>query len=192
VLLPPGYADGLEGRERVLRSGVFEVEIEKAEPPWQRELVHDALANLLPAASPRARSSSRYTGKQGEDIGLYDARRAVDGRRGTAWVAAAGERASLLEIDLTPPVRANRLLVSHAMSRPYRPAYFGRAVEIEVTINGKETHRLRMPYEETRKGSLLLPQAVFVRRLELRVRLKVPGDVVEGFGLSEVELQLNE
>ena len=190
VLVPPGYADGLEGKERILRSGVFEVEIRDVKPVWQRQLLSDGLENLVLAAGPRASASSTLRAGKRTNETLHAPGRAVDGRLGTAWLADPDDRMPLLEVEFDQPVRANALVVSHALSRPYQAAHYGRAVEIEVTFNGQERQRLRMPYEETRKGRLKFPAAVFVRRLELRIRLAVPGDVVSSVGLGEVELQL--
>ena len=95
----------------------------------------------------------------------------------------------MLELRFEHAPRARTIVVTHAMSRPYAPAAFARALELEITVNGKKVFPLKMPYDEMHKARLELPEATQVHELSIRILWSVPGQSCSAVGLAEVELQ---
>jgi hypothetical protein len=157
-------------------------------PAWRGELARDLAKNVVPSAGAVARASSTWKEQRAGSSHEHAASFAIDGRIGTSWIADPADRQPRLEIELTRPTIARAILVTNAVSRPYRVGAFARALEIEITIDGN-AHRLRMPYDELNKGRLELPGATSIRRISLQVVWSVPGELQDCVGIAEVELQ---
>lgn len=165
-------------------SAPLRVVVTDACPEWMLENARDRRRNLLPAASPTATASSGTDGA-GPDL-------ATDGRQATSWLALSSDPRPRLTIVLGAPVEADVVVVGHARSVPFEPRRWARALEVEVSVNGAEPHRLRMYPDERRKARLVLPRTTRVERLELVVPWRAPGEGGEqAVGLAEVELQLD-
>ncbi len=189
LLAPPVTDKGAPiDHPHVLRSGELRVEIEDLVPDWQREQVGDPGKNLVPLSRPRAKASSVWE-RDGDDT-ASDCRpeQAVDGRLGSCWLADPADRTPVLELDFDHPQRARTILVTHALARPYAPAAYTRALELEITVNGRKSFSLRMPYDELHKARLELPEPMAISELSIRIPWSVPGRCA-AMGLAEVELQ---
>ncbi|MCP3919102.1 MAG: hypothetical protein GY711_26465 [bacterium] len=170
---------------RVLKSPRFEVHIREVQPAWAFENAADAGENLVLGSGVRASASSTASM---QDLSFAPSF-AVDGRLRRPWLAAADDERPTLNLTFARPPRANTIVVSHARTTPHSPSYFGRALEVEVLVNGKDRHRLRMHSDERRKGRLVLDAPVVIRELELVIPWKAPGERHGGVGFAEVELQ---
>jgi hypothetical protein len=190
VLAPPTEdAEGMHEHPRILRSGELVVQVDALVPEWLRELASDPAKNLVPGSRVRVKASSVW--KLGERDGEVDyaPERAVDGRLGTSWLADPTDRTPVLDLRFEHAPRARTIVLTHAMSRPCSPAAFARALEVEVTVNGKKTSPLQMPYDEMHKARLVLPEPTAVHELSIRILWSVPGETCAAVGLAEVELQ---
>ncbi len=188
VLAPPTDEEP-RGSSTTIESPAFSVPIENVVPDWVLLQEGDRAKNLLPDAEPRASASSVFPGGLGLPTGPYAASNAADHRAHTCWLADPDDEKPTLNIVLSRPVRADVILLSNALSVPYRPGFFARALELDVTINGRDRHSVRMAPDERRKGRIELDEPVSIRRLDVHVRWKVAGEVHPCVGLAEVELQ---
>ena len=185
-LLRPPLVDS-RGRKyppslKLIRSPVLEVVVENACPEWMLANARDPARNLVPGSLPVLQASSSRIG--------FPAENAVDGYQERSWVAAENDAEPTLSIEFGNPPLADLLLVGQARGAAGSKRSWGKAVEVEVLING-EPHRVRMYPDVRRKGRLELPRPVRIRQLELSIRRRVPGEGgATGVGLAEVELQL--
>ena len=179
VFAPPSdtFPSGLT---TTVESSELTVPIEQVIPQWVSAQEHDRARNLMPSASPRARASSG------------DAQFAIDHKQRTSWLADVDDKDPTLSIDLRTPVKADVILFANARTVPFEAGAVGRALELEVRVNGADPIRLSMPPEARQKGRVELPEAVLVRRLEVTIPWQVVGSVLSNAGLAEVELQLGE
>ena len=186
ILRPPSvdrHGRSLPATVRVLRSETLEVNVEHACAEWMLENARDRSRNLVPGAWPTAFSSSTL---RGHPPGLV-----TDNLQGTSWLAARDDPRPSLRLEFDQAVEANLIVVGHARQTPHVPSRWARALEVEITINGTQHHRLRMHADEQRKARLELPQAVKIETLEFVIPMAAPGSNGErAVGLAEVELQL--
>jgi hypothetical protein len=172
------------GPGEVLTSKPFEVEVAGVRPEWLREQAGDRALNLLPAAEPTVRASSALR----EDGRDYRPELAVDNRTLTAWLARPEDATPTLEIDLGRPTLVSAILISAPRTVPYEAGHFARPMEVEIVLNGKDAHVVRMPKEERQKARLELAEPVRLLSLTVKVTWKGLGKV-ESTGLADVELQ---
>lgn len=198
VHLVPPPADRLEPGQVPLAPGVFwsprlEVEVEHVEPAWLVEQRGDHTPNLLLSAHPRMTATSYACGDEpwtdDRPRGDFPPSKAADGLLRTSWLADPADPLPRLTIALAKPREAHVILLSQARSAPYRPGVLARALTVEVTINERERHTVRMFADERRKGRLVLERPVSIRRLELAIPQKAPGAAYQCVGLAEVELR---
>lgn len=186
VLRPPTQdASGraIPAAIKVLRSPSLDVHVENACPPWMLENARDRRQNLVPFAGPVASASSSVRG--------HGPQRAVDGHQGRAWLARGEDQRPTLSLTFDDPPTADVVLLGHARTTPVQQQRWARALEVEVTVNGQEVHRVRMHSDVRRKARLELERPVKVRRLDLTITWRVPGAGGQrAVGLAEVELQL--
>ncbi len=135
----------------------------------------DDIRNLLRGASADA-SSSR---SKPED--------ALDGDLSTNWICEESDRDPTWSADLTSPVDADTLLLTHRGPRPEHQG-LSRVTRVRVVINGTQTVELDMTRELMKKTVVDLGGIVKVRRVQVQL-LGFTGDGNSGF--SEVELVLN-
>ncbi len=173
-----------------IESPAFAVEIREVVPAWVREQQGDRARNLVPAADVKASASSELGA--GSPLGgmASPAAFAADNRGLTCWLADPEDRAPELTLVLSPPQRADLILISAPRSVPHRPGFYSRPITVEVEIDGQERFRVAMPPDELLKGRLVLERPQRIGKLELRILATVPGVGHASTGLAEVELQL--
>jgi hypothetical protein len=184
VLPPPQQGSKEPGAAEVIDSKPFEIEVAGVVPQWLRDQAGDRALNLLPGANPTVRASSALR----EDGRDYAPELAVDNRTLTAWLARPEDAKPTLEIDLGRPTVVNAILISAPRTVPYREGYFARPMEVEVVLNGKDSHVVRMPKEEREKARLELSEPVRLLSLSVKITWRGLGQV-ESTGLADVELQ---
>lgn len=184
VHAPPAEGSKEPAPGEVLASKPFDVEVDGVMPEWLRAQAGDRALNLLPLAGATVRASSALR----EDGRDYAPELAVDNRTLTAWLARPEDREPTLEIELDRPTVVSAVLISSPRTLPYEEGHFARLMEVEVILNGKDSHVVRMPKEERRKARLELAEPVRVLSITVKIRWKGPGKV-ESTGLAEVELQ---
>ncbi len=160
------------------RSAVARSEAERAE----------RAANLLRDAGLEVTASSTFAGGRGLPEVAYGAELAVDGRLRTPWLAEPGADEPTLTIEPRRAVKADTVLVSAARSVPFQPGWFGRPLQVRVTVNGRDEHVLDFPADERQKARLELPEPVSIRSLELRILEHTDGRGHPCTGIAEVEL----
>jgi hypothetical protein len=157
------------------------VKVEDALSPELLRYASDPTRNLLAPANKSVKASTT--------LGGWDARKAVDGKQGHAWLSADRDPHPTLTIDLRRGVRADRLLLSHARTRGARSGV--RARRVEVTINPRGVPRvLEMEPDDLRKTEWVFPKPMVVRRITLRVLDRTAESAQDAVGFAEVELQL--
>jgi hypothetical protein len=184
VLPPPQQGSKDPGAPEVIDSKPFEVEVAGVVPQWLRDQAADRALDLLPAALPKVRASSSLR----EDGRDYAPELAVDNRMLTAWLARPEDAAPTLEIELGRPTVVNTILISAPRTVPYVEGHFARPMEVEVVLNGKDSHVVRMPKEERQKARLELSEPVRLLSLSVKITWRGLGQV-ESTGLADVELQ---
>jgi len=198
VHLVPAPANRLEAGQVPRTPGVFwspglEVQVEHVEPAWLVEQRGDHAPNLLDSAHPRLTATSYVRADEpwtdDRPRGDFPPSKAADGLLRTSWLADPADPLPRLTIALAKPREADVILLSQARSAPYRPGVLARALTVEVTINGRERHTVRMFADERRKGRLVLERPVAIVRLELAIPQKAPGAAHQCVGLAEVELR---
>ncbi len=196
-VLPPPRTDRSgtlwPGLTRRVESPDLVVEVRDVIPAWRSAQLGDRARNLVPAAQPKVHASSVLGASRRDLDAAYGAARAVDGRLRSSWLAAPGDERPTLTVSFPRAVRADVILVSSAVSVPHRPGWFGRPLEVLVSIDNGPDEVLRMHADERRKGRLELDEPRTIRRLELTIPLWAPGTGKPGSpGLAEVELQLSD
>ncbi|MEZ6015181.1 MAG: discoidin domain-containing protein [Planctomycetota bacterium] len=116
--------------------------------------------------------------------------KAIDGLQGSYWLCAKDDATPTLTLELERPVRARRLVLSHANVEARTHNAHDRAKVIEVRINrDQEPLRFELELDDRRKSVLELPAGKQIRRIEIRVIERVPGTRWPGHvGFGEVEL----
>ncbi|MDP6408766.1 MAG: hypothetical protein QGI46_05270 [Planctomycetota bacterium] len=176
---PP--AGGGDGERVVLESAPLIVRIADALAPELLRYAGDPSRNLMVGVEKTARASTTFSG--------WEARKAVDGKQGLAWLSADGDLDPTLTIDLRRGVRADRLLLSHARTAGARAGV--RARLVEVTLNPRGVPRvIEMELDDLRKTEWVFPKPTIVRRIGLRVLDRTAASGADAVGFAEVELQL--
>jgi len=145
-------------------------------------------ANLIGSARVVQASASSQL-NDGHAPGL-----AVDGRMGTAWIAAKDDATPTWTVEFERPIRARRLAFAHADSELRYTRGHDRATELEVRINrDAEVLRFAVEPDDRRRAVIELPPGKQVRRLEVRVTKRAQGERSPGLvGFSEIELLADE
>ncbi len=183
VIWPPGARAAGQGPDRV-SSEVVLVMIQETLSEDERR---DTLAwrdNALLGADFRVTSSSN----------LNDTRRAayaVDGKQSTQWISANEDQQHELTIDIERAIRADRLVISPAVSELWKPRAHARPKTIEVRVN-KRSWTLELADDPRRRTLLEFERTERVKTIVLRMLERYPGETeVHAAGFAEVELQLD-
>jgi len=167
----------------------------------QLQLVRDAASNLVPGSKPKAKVSSVAPPAMLQDaLGLGAAfpisgegELAIDGRLRSAWIAAADDELPTLKLSFKKAPKANLVILGNAHVFKRVQPKLGRIATVTVIVNSRYEFKLSMPPDENKKARLKLPKTYTIKKLEVRITARVPGeDGYRGVGLSEVELQLVE
>jgi hypothetical protein len=158
------------------------VPVEIAAGSLRLDYASDLSRNLLfDARGKFAASSQNGDGEAPE--------RLCDGSLEKRWRCRAGDEKPWVRITLDRPLKAERLLLTHALPRPQH-SDTPRATKVVVVVNQKEQFALELNPDVLEKttlefGAVLLVKELEVRILECRDR-KAGGEPV---GFAELELQ---
>lgn len=96
------------------------------------------------------------------------AKNAIDGLQGTAWVYDAKDDRPWIELQFQKPIRASRLLLSHAFNR--RIHTVGPKIRnVEITLNKGKVYTLELPADPRTKGELDLGRKTKIGALRIQI-----------------------
>ncbi|MFH0944391.1 MAG: discoidin domain-containing protein [Planctomycetota bacterium] len=180
VVTPP-ESDGGVAEEVTLDSAPLKVRIVAAPDPMLFRYAGDAGRNLLAQVRVRALASTE----------LHDgwaASQAVDNLQSRAWCSRDDDPKPSLVLDFEEPVKAEALLLSHAVTSDKERT--GRITKISVEVNRKTTFVIEMSPDDQRKTEFRFPKKTQIRRLAFLVlETSAAKEGKRGVGLGEIELQ---
>ena len=180
VLAPPERA-GSPAREVLLDSTPLKIQITAAPDPMLYRYAGDAGRNLLGNVRARLQASSELN--EG-----WVASQAVDNLQSRGWCSKDDDPRPSLVLDLEQPVKAGKLLLSHAVTKDKERT--GRITKLRVEVNRKATFEFDVDPDPERKTEFRFPKKVQVRRLAFLVLETVGAQAgKQGVGLGEIELQ---
>lgn len=178
-LRTPGEA--AEAAAQEFETPQLELDVQVAAGSLHLEYAGDRARNVLFDARGKFACSSQFEGESPE--------RVCDGSFELRWRAKPDDEKPWLRITLDRPLKAEKLLLTHALPRGVHSAA-ARASKVAVVVNQKEHFSLDLDPDVMAKsvlefGAVLLVKELEVRVLECRDR-KLGSDPV---GFSELELQ---
>lgn len=173
-------AVALSADDQPFVSAVLDLEITDALPGNISSYPRDAARNLIPRNQPKVRASSG--GKPGQ---------MVDNRFYTRWVCAGDDPAPEFTIELKRTVKADKLLFSHARTRPIEQKNNPRVKQVQVWIDkDPEPILLDIDTEYRKKTELRFAETRAVKRIRVKVTATEGGQLGKcAVGFTEVELQ---
>lgn len=181
---PAAPADGASGGGEPLRfdSPELAVNVELAAGLVRLDYASDLERDLLFDARGKFAASSQ--------LGDGEApQRVCDGSFEGRWRCAAGDERPWLRITLDRAIKAERLLLTHALPRPEHSAS-PRASKVVVVVNQKEQFPLDLDPDVLAKSVLEFGATLAVKELEVRiVECRDRKSASEPVGFSELELQ---
>lgn len=175
---PPDSADV------VVESQPLEVTLEAAPDPTTFRYGLDARESLLGEVDLEVQASGIF----GD---AYAAARALDGRMSTCWLSPNTETEHRLTIELERAVKADTLLLSHALPHVREPNHVARAKRVLIVVNKNERKAIEaeLDGDVRRKTTVSLGRTLTVRSLEVRVLESTAGArQPHAVGFAEVEL----
>src|SRR5262249_36894143 len=141
----------------------------------------DSARNLMLGQTVTANASSTINDS-------WKASFAVDNLQARGWASKDDDPMPTLTLELERPVRATQILFSRAKVSDDRKA---RIERVAVTLNGKGPPiEVELVPDDQRKTKLRLPQAVIVRKLEIKVTAATKVESpLKSVGFAEIELQ---
>ncbi|MBC8404884.1 MAG: terpene cyclase/mutase family protein [Planctomycetes bacterium] len=161
-------------------SAILKLEITDALPGNISSYPRDAARNLIPRNQPKVRASS---GGGPQSL--------VDNRFYSRWVSKADDVAPEFTIELKRAVKADRLLFSHARTRPIEQKNNPRVKQVHIWID-KEVDPIVLDIDtEYRKKTVLrFEETRNVRRIRVKIVATEGGELGKcSVGFTEVELQ---
>lgn len=172
------------GTTRVVESHPLAIPVSAVEPAWLAAYALDPSRNLLRSTRVEARASSEFDGN-------WTPGHAVDDRAGTGWLTKADDSERRLTLELAKPVKADRILLSHARTDLHADDDCARARTVELYVNRRKTPvMIELDPNVQRKTEYVFERSEAVRSLEIVVVDVLPGRRwVSSVGFSEVELR---
>lgn len=165
----------------VLVSPELEVRVDAALAPGRLDCASDTWRNLLRGTNAKSTASTSLDGQP--------AANAIDGRLATRWQCAVDEREPWIRVTLDRPLKADRVVLSHAQPRAVF-AGAARVSRVEVLVNGKERFAAELSPDVLMKTAVGFGQTLAVKQLEVRVLGSANREVGKhAIGFSEVELR---
>ena len=164
--------------ETEITTGIAAVKIEEATEAGIRSYPQDAAKNLMPSGQPAVQTS---TG---------GGRQLVDNKMVTSWLCAGNDASPTVEIDLQRPVTADKILFTHARTRPIQQNNNPRATKVRVWIDRDDPIDVAIDPDYRTKSVMRLAESRSIRKLKIQILEAVGGEVGKAaLGFSEIELQ---
>jgi len=164
----------------VLVSDEVRIEVPFVRQPWMLDLAR--ATNLLEQVGVEARATSSDSGSEPAH--------AADGLERTAWLCVADDPAPTLTLVLGRAVKANRITLGQADTRPVDRGRASALVRARVTLDGKEEFELTFDPDPCVPAVLELKRPRGIRRIDVTLLERGPrGRRFEGAGFSEVLLE---
>lgn len=184
TIAPPAKKGAPRAEPIEIRSKPMRVDISQ---PWHPELeryASDRKRNLLAGKKLEATASSALSGS-------YVATYATDGRLGRVWMSKDDDPKPSLTLRLRRPIRANTLVLSHAIDRRApKSDRKARIRTVTVKLNGKPPIEAEMRPGEHEK-TVIRFKTRSIRSIELTVTdVKRTLSKKKSVGFAEVELQM--
>ena len=168
----------LEDETEVL-SGVTAIQITEATEAGIKSYALDAAKNLMPSGQPQITASS---GGNPRDM--------VDNKMVSRWVCAGNDATPTIEIELQRPVTADKILFTHARTRPVEQNNNPMATRVRVWIDRDDPIDVEIDPIARSKSIMRLPEARSMRKLKFQILAATVGAVgAVSVGFSEIELQ---
>lgn len=153
--------------------------------PWLTELARAYVRNEVVAIIASPKSSLKASSSEPSHV----ARMATDGLRTTYWRCLDQDDDPTLELRFGSSIVADTIAIGHAYDPAAERGAMGRALEVQVSINGKKPQAVRMFSDPLHCGRLELPRPTRIHSLKLSFPRRIPGDKGRrGIGISEVEV----
>lgn len=177
---------GATGPLVALESKPLTVRSEGVLEEWMRGAVERRRRTVLRLEDVRASATSIH--------GAENAEAAFDGSEATRWVCSTSDAAPVLTLELTKPVRADRIVLAQGAAARDLTGRYDRIAEVSVRVNrDKEPLVVTLDPDELVPNVVELRKTTLVARLEIRVTKRVPGTAWKGhLSLSEVSLERDE
>lgn len=175
-------ADGASGGALRFDSPELAVTVELAAGSVRLDYASDLSRDLLFDARGKFVASSQHADGEAPE-------RVCDGSFERRWRCAAGDEKPWLRLTLDRPIKAERLLLTHALPRPIH-SDAPRATKVVVVVNQKELFPLDLDPDVLAKTVLEFGALLAIRELEVRIvesRDRKTGS--EPVGFAELELQ---
>ncbi len=177
-------ADGPSAETEPLRfdSPELALTVELAAGGVRLDYASDLQKDLLFDARGKFAASSQFGDGEGPQ-------RVCDGSFEGRWRCAAGDEKPWLRITLDRMIKAERLLLTHALPRPEHSSS-PRVSKVVVVVNQKEQFALELDPDVLAKSALEFGATLAVKELEVRiVECRDRKSASEPVGFSELELQ---
>lgn len=168
----------LEDESEVM-STVVEINVTEATEAGIRAYPTDAAKNLMSTGRPEITVSSGG-----------GPRNLIDNKMVSAWVCAGHDKTPTVSIELGRPVKVEKILFTHARTRPIQQNNNPRATKVRVWIDREDPIDVEIDPDFRTKSIMRLPETVSIRRLKVQI-LEVTGGELgrAAVGFSEIEFQ---
>ena len=185
TVVEPEAEKGARWPVAVLLSKGFVVDAAQVHEAWMDDAARAGARNLLRTREVSAEASTINSEGQ-------RALAAVDGIEGSAWCSKKDDPSPWLTIQLDKPVRADVLVLTHLNGRELERGQHDRATKVQILIPTlKEPVIATLSDDELAPAVIALPAAIAVRRIEILILERAPGQRWKGHvGFAEVALEL--
>jgi hypothetical protein len=168
----------LEDQTEIL-SGVTAIQVTESTEAGIKDYALDAAKNLMPSGQPQISAS---TGANPRSM--------VDNKMVTRWVCAGNDATPTITIELQRPVTADKILFTHARTRPIEQANNPMATRVRVWIDRDDPIDVEIDPLARSKSIMQLPEARSMRKLKFQILATTGGGIGNAsVGFSEIELQ---
>lgn len=185
TVVEPEAAKGDREPVAVLMSKGFTIDASQVHEPWMDDAARAASRNLLRSREVVAEGSTINGDPQ-------RAQAAVDGNEASGWCCKKDDPSPWLTIQLDKPVRADQIVLTHLNGREVERGQHDRATKVQIKIPTlKDPIVATLPEDELAPAVIPLPAAISVRRVEIQILERAPGQRWKGHvGFAEVALEL--
>ena len=184
VVEPEAEKGALEPVATLVSKG-FTLDASQVYEPWMDDAARAGARNLLRSREVTAEASTVNGDGQRAQL-------AVDGTEATVWCCKKDDPSPWITIQLDKAVRADTLVLTHCNGREVERGQHDRASKVQIKIPTlKEPIVVTLPDDELTPAVIRLPAAISVRRVEIYVLERRPGQRWKGHvGFAEIALEL--